>query len=304
MSDTPTVIHLANVTKMFGETKALHDVSFVVNQGEVVGFVGPNGAGKTTAIGTMLGFLKPTRGEVTLFATQKVTPASAHSTHRKIGYCAGDMAMFDNLTGKQYLSFQAHRFGIDKEIQRRLINKLQPQLNMKLRTLSRGNRQKVALVAALQHDPELIILDEPTSGLDPLMQETFMDIIRSEAKRGATVFMSSHILSEVAEVCSRVLFMKAGKIVTDESIEDIKERAGKLVHLKVPPKERALIKKILPPQASVVEENSTTLSLRFDGDVHLLLRWLTGKRFTDLTIEDRQLDDIFRDLYRDEETKS
>ena len=304
MSDQDHVIRFSGITKAFGETRALQDVSFTVQPGEVVGFVGPNGAGKTTAISTMLGFLRPSSGEVTLFTTQKVTPASAHLTHDKIGYCAGDMALFDNLTGKQYLEFHAHRFGMDKEIQRRLISKLQPQLHAKLRTLSRGNRQKVALVAALQHNPELIVLDEPTSGLDPLMQETFMDIIREEAKRGATVFMSSHILSEVAEVCSRVLFMKAGKIVTDEATSDIKERAGKLVHLKVHAKERDTIKKILPPQTAVVEETDSVLSLRYDGDIHQLMRWLIGKRFTDLTIEDRQLDDIFRDLYRDEEVRS
>jgi ABC-2 type transport system ATP-binding protein len=267
----------------------------------VVGFVGPNGAGKTTAISTLLGFIRPTKGEVTLFATRKVTPATAHLTHRTIGFCAGDMALFENLTGNQYLAFHAARFGLNKEVQKRLINKLQPQLDTKIRTLSRGNRQKVALVAALQHDPELIILDEPTSGLDPLMQEMFMQIIKDEAERGATVFMSSHILSEVAQVCSRVLFMRAGKIVTDESIEEIEQRAGKLVHLTTPPKEQDLIVKILPKGASVMSQTQKVLTLKYDGDINLLLRWLIGKRFTDLTIEDRQLDDIFRDMYKDEE---
>jgi ABC-2 type transport system ATP-binding protein len=301
MAENTSVIHFANVTKEFGNTRALHDVSFVVHPGEVVGFVGPNGAGKTTAISALLGFIKPTKGAVTLFADKKITPATAHASHRKIGFCAGDMALFDNLTGSQYLSFHAARFGLNSEVQKRLINRLQPQLDVKIRTLSRGNRQKVALVAALQHDPELIILDEPTSGLDPLMQETFLDIIKSEADRGATVFMSSHILSEVAQVCSRVLFMKSGKIVTDESIEDIEEKAGKIISMTASANEQELIAKILPKGASIVERTERVITLRYDGDIQQLLRWLIGKRFTDLSIEDRQLDDIFRDLYRDEE---
>lgn len=296
------VIQYSGVSKRFGDTEAVKNVSFHVREGEVVGFVGPNGAGKTTTISMMLGFIHPTHGTIKLFGDTAIRPETAHKTHRRIGYAAGDMALFDNLTGKQYLNFMANRFGCESTVRERLDKRLSPQLDKRLKNLSRGNKQKIALIAALQHDPELIVMDEPTSGLDPLMQETLLDIIREEADRGATVFMSSHILSEVARVSDRVLFMKKGRIVTDETTAEIEKNAGKLIHLYGSEPELKTLRTTLPPKATVIGDEKGKLSLRYDEDIHAALRWLANKRFRDVDIENRQLDDIFKDLYADEKT--
>ena len=295
-----SVIQFSSVSKHFGETEAVRGISFHVDPGEVVGFVGPNGAGKTTTISMMLGFIHPSHGTIKLLGSHIVRPENAHASHRSIGYAAGDMALFDNLTGKQYLDFMAHRNGCERTVRARLDKRLGPQLDKRLKHLSRGNKQKVALIAALQHDPELIIMDEPTSGLDPLMQETFLNIVREEADRGATVFMSSHILSEVARVCDRVLFMKKGRIISDEATTDIEKNAGKLIHLYGDAAQLKLLKMTAPETAVVLAHENGKLSLRYDDDIHTALRWLANKRFRDVDIENRQLDDIFKSLYADE----
>ena len=293
-------IHVANLSKNFGDTAAVRDVTFTIKKGEIVGFVGPNGAGKSTTIALLLGFIRANKGTIKL-DVHEINPESAHKSHKHIGYIAGDMTMFDSLTGAQYLKFMANRFGINKEVRARLEDRLSPQLDRRLKQLSRGNKQKISLIAALQHDPDLIIMDEPTSGLDPLMQETFLTIIREEAARGATVFMSSHILSEVAEVCTRVMFMKKGRIVSDQPIKELEKNAGKLLHITASDIEMKPILASIPKDASQVSHQNGELVLRYDGDIHAALRWLSAKKFKDVQIVDRQLDDLFIDLYREEE---
>jgi len=294
-------IHVANLTKQFGDTIAVRDVNFSINKGEVVGFVGPNGAGKTTTIAMLLGFMKPHKGSVKLLDKYVITPETAHLAHKHIGYVAGDITLFDGMTGQQYLQFMGHRFGVDATVRKRLDDKLSPQLDKRLKHLSRGNKQKISLIAALQHDPDLIIMDEPTSGLDPLMQETFLSIIREEAHRGATVFMSSHILSEVARACSRIIFMKNGRIMTDKPLKEIESNAGKLIRLSGADDQIKALLASLPGDAKIISQSKTHLELRYD-DVHAALRWLNTKSFDDISIEDRQLDYLFIDLYKDEET--
>ncbi len=294
-------IHVANLSKNFGDTAAVRDITFTVKKGEIVGFVGPNGAGKSTTIALLLGFIRASKGSIKLLGSREITPETAHTPHKHIGYIAGDMTMFDSLTGAQYLKFMAGRFGINKEVRQRLEDRLSPQLGKRLKQLSRGNKQKISLIAALQHDPDLIIMDEPTSGLDPLMQETFLTIIREEAARGATVFMSSHILSEVAEVCTRVMFMKKGRIVSDQPIKELEKNAGKLLRIIASDIEMKPILSSIPTAASQVSHESGELVLRYDGDIHAALRWLSTKKFKDVQIVDRQLDDLFIDLYREEE---
>lgn len=297
-------IHVANLTKQFGDTIAVRDVNFSIGKGEVVGFVGPNGAGKTTTIAMLLGFMKPNKGSVKLLDKHVVTPETAHLAHKRIGYVAGDMTLFDGMTGQQYLRFMGHRFGVDATIRKRLEDKLSPQLDKRLKHLSRGNKQKISLIAALQHDPDLIIMDEPTSGLDPLMQETFLDIIREEAKRGATVFMSSHILSEVARACTRIIFMKKGRIMSDKPLNEIERNAGKLIRISGSADQIKTLLPTVPADATLLSDSKTQIEVRYDGDIHAALRWLSNKSFQDISIQDRQLDDLFIDLYKDEETVS
>lgn len=300
MQRTSSVIHLANITKAFGDTVAVNDVSLRVAAGEIIGFVGPNGAGKTTAIALLMGFLRATEGTVTLFGREKVTPASAHRTHRRIGFVSGDMALPEDLSGKQYLQFMAARQGSDAAMTEALHAQLKPQLIPKIGTLSRGNQQKIALIAALAHKPELIILDEPTSGLDPLMQQKFLKLIADAAAGGATVLMSSHILSEVADVCTRIMFMKQGRIISDQTISEIRASAGRLVRITG---STATIKEAaahLPHGASPVVHTTDELQFSYAGsEIKPLLRWLAPRNFTDVDIRRRELDDIFMDLYRE-----
>ena len=229
MSAHVPVIEIKRATKKFGDFTAVGNASFRVFKGDIVGFVGANGAGKTTTIGMLLGFIKPTEGIVKLF-TDEITPANAHKSHKKIGYAAGDMELPARLTGRQYLDFVLYQAGGDHQEQyKKLVKRFMPELNKKIHELSRGNKQKIALIAAFLHEPELVVLDEPTSGLDPVMQEEFLELIREYKSSGGTVFMSSHYLQEVVDVCSRVILMRKGVLIQDTTTDELLGASGKYV---------------------------------------------------------------------------
>jgi len=298
-----SVITVSSVTKKFGTFAAVDDVSFTVKAGEVVGFVGVNGAGKTTTINMLLGFTSPSRGSVELFG-KKVKPTNAHRSHVHIGYAAGDMELPSRMTGRDYLDFVLSQSrGDHEERLAELVAIFGPQLDKKIQTLSRGNKQKIALVAAFVTEPLLVVLDEPTSGLDPIMQQAFLDLVRSEQQRGATVFMSSHYLQEVAEVCSRVLLMKNGRVVEDLSEKALEQAGGKAVRITA---RRPITK--LPPHSSELahaeEEELVRTTFTFEGDVPELLRWLAVQRgIEDVDISERTLEATFRSLYDDKERR-
>jgi ABC-2 type transport system ATP-binding protein len=299
MASNETVISISNVSKKFGRFKAVNDISITIHAGEVVGFVGVNGAGKTTTINMLLGFTSPTHGEIKLFG-QKVHPSNAHKSHRNIGYVAGDMELPGRMTGRQYVDFVLSQSdGDHTERYEQLIKAFSPQLDKKIRTLSRGNKQKIALVAAFVTEPSLVILDEPSSGLDPIMQEAFLDLVREEREKGTTVFMSSHYLQEVGEVCSRVMLMKNGALVKDLSSKEIEATSGK--HVRVVTK-----RKVLEPKtrsSDVMRENDDdkhTLTFVYDGPTNLLQKWLSGVvGLIDFDISERTLEAAFRGLYAD-----
>ena len=297
MSPRSCIIHTDAITKKFGTTEALSGVSLGVSPGEIVGFVGPNGAGKTTTISILLGFLRSSSGTIQLFG-EKVTPENAHTFHQRVGYAAGDMALLENLNGAQFLSHMGHLTRLHKTFQKELIEKFEPVLNKPLKTLSRGNKQKIALIAALQHQPKLLILDEPTSGLDPFMQEIFFDTIRAQVKDGVTVFMSSHILSEVAEVCSRVVFMKQGSIIYDESIKSIEQQAGKEVRIKA---DKSTLLNLIRSRPSGLGKPHThsdgSVTFLYKGTTTRLLKWLATQKIKDVDIKERDLDSIFHSMY-------
>lgn len=297
---TPTVV-FENVSKQFGDLRAVDNVSFHINSGEVVGFVGPNGAGKTTAISLLLGFLGASEGSIYISGSREpITPASAHRYTPGIGFVAGDMSLYDNLSGQQYLDFLLRRYKGSQSLQHDLLRQLTPRMDAKIKTLSRGNKQKIALVGALQHNPPLLVLDEPTSGLDPLMQTTFLSIIGQHAAKGATVFMSSHILSEVASACSRILFMRDGKIIIDKDTADIERESGKRVTLSAPTRTIKLMKRQLPADAHLIGATAKSLQFSYHGDAAELVQWLGDHPLSDLSIEERSLDDIFTDMYRND----
>ncbi len=297
MTHADDIITISHATKRFGKLAAADDVSVVVKPGEVVGFVGVNGAGKTTTINMLLGFTSPSRGHVSLF-NRPVTTANAHKSHQRIGYAAGDMELPDRLTGRQHINFVlAQAAGKHGQRLRELCEIFQPQLDKKIKTLSRGNKQKIALVAAFVTEPELVILDEPTSGLDPIMQDAFLNLVRAEQGKGTTIFMSSHYLQEVAEVCSRVLLMKNGHIVEDLSAEKLRQISGKAVRIVSSKAVRTPEQHVKQLQHDHTADGLVT-SFVYDGPIIGLQKWLSGiDHITDIDISERTLEAEFRSLY-------
>lgn len=291
------IIEIKNLSKIYGGVPAVDQATMAIESGEIIGFVGLNGAGKSTTINMLLGFIAPTAGEVQLFG-QKVTLPNAAKSHRRIGFATGDMSLFETMTGRQYLRFVAktHKKKLEATSFKALCERFQPQLDKKLADLSRGNKQKIALIAAFMNNPELVILDEPSSGLDPLMQQHFIDLVREEAAKGVTIFMSSHYLNEVVDVCTRIVLIKDGKITKDIPASELESASGKLV--RVVTKE-----KVNPPKTATAVESAR------QGDTHLLqfvykekaLRlqeWLGSlPHLQDLTISDHGVEAAFEDLY-------
>jgi ABC-2 type transport system ATP-binding protein len=294
MSDVP--LELKKLTKHYGKYQGIEDVNLTIHPGEVFGFLGPNGAGKSTTIRTIMNFLRPSSGSALVFGLDSVRDTAKIKS--RVGYLAGDFEMYENLTGQQYLAFIANlrsEKSSNEEISR-LATTLEASLNKKLGTLSRGNMQKIALIAALINDPDLLILDEPTTGLDPLMQNKFYELMRERTDRGKTVFMSSHILYEVQAICDRVAFMKEGRLV--EVIDVNKLRASRKKEVKVIT-EDALSQISIPAFKDLEIITHTKNELRFvtsetSAD---LLKWLSTQNADDLTIQDVSLEDMFMKLY-------
>lgn len=296
---TSDILVLDSLSKSFGSFQAVKDVSFSVRHGEVFGFLGPNGAGKSTTIRMILDILRPTSGSIRLFGASS---RDVVATHKRLGFLSGDMMMDANLTGRQYLTFAAAQYGKDCHAnQTEMAEILQSNLDVKIGHYSRGNRQKIGLIAALQHSPELLILDEPTSGFDPLVQEQFADMIRHFTKQGGTVFMSSHILTEVQQLCDRVAFIKDGQIVDTTTIQGLTEHAAKRVRVRAPTAElkeiRAAVSKLKDAIVQVSIEDYE-LAFSYGGDAKTLLKLLANFNVQDITIKEPDLEEIFMHYYQ------
>ena len=219
-----TVIDTAKLTKYYGKQLGIEDVDLEVKRGEVFGYLGPNGAGKTTTIRTLLDFIRPTSGAATVFGLD--IRQSSVDIHRRVGYLNGELALYNNMTGEDLLKYLGNlRGGLDWKYVRELAARFQCDLSRRIQGLSLGNKQKLGLLQAFMHKPELLILDEPTNGLDPLMQHEFYDLLTETKKEGRTIFLSSHILPEVEKVCDRVGIIRQGKLVTVETIEALKSHS-------------------------------------------------------------------------------
>ncbi|UNC90639.1 ABC transporter ATP-binding protein [Candidatus Contubernalis alkaliaceticus] len=228
-----TVLKITNLTKTFGKLTALDKVNLEVNQGEVYGFIGPNGAGKTTAIRVMLGILKATEGQVAIFGRDAWQDAV--EIHKRIAYVPGEVNLWSNLTGGEVIDlFVKLRGSSNKSRREELISKFHLDPAKKCGTYSKGNRQKVALVAAFASDADLYILDEPSSGLDPLMEKVFQECVMEVKNKGKSVFLSSHILSEVDRLCDKVSIIRQGQIIESGTLSEMRHltRTGVLVETK------------------------------------------------------------------------
>ncbi len=217
-----SVIEIKHLTKDYGNGRGIFDVSFSVEKGEVFGFLGPNGSGKTTTIRQLMGFSNPQAGSAAINGLD--CRKNAAKIHESLGYIPGEIAFMENMTGSAFIQFIADYRGL-KDLTRAklLMERFELNPNGKLKKMSKGMKQKVGIVCAFMHDPDVLILDEPTSGLDPLMQNKFIDLILEEKERGKTILMSSHIFEEVERTCSRLGIIKEGRMVAIDSIEEIKQ---------------------------------------------------------------------------------
>ena len=217
-------IETDNLTKFYGGRRAISNINLEVREGEVFGYLGPNGAGKTTTIRTLLDLIRPTSGGASIFGLD--TRANSREIKRRLAYLPGDIMLYEKLTGQEALTYTANlRGGVDWRFVADLAERLECDLSRQIRSLSRGNKQKVGLVKAFMNKPDLIIMDEPSSGLDPLMQQQFYRLIDEVKADGRTVFISSHIMPVVERVCDRVGIIREGRLIVVEKVEELKEKA-------------------------------------------------------------------------------
>jgi len=225
------IIKTEKLTKSYGSHRGIVDLDLEVRQGEVFGFLGPNGAGKTTTIRVLLDLIRPTGGKAFVFGIE--TTVDPVSIHRRIGYLPGEFTLYDKLTGGETLEYFANlRGGLDRAYKASLIERFDLDPSRKFKEYSKGNKQKVGLVAALQHKPDLLVLDEPTAGLDPLVQQTFFAVVREAVADGRTVFLSSHVLSEAEKACDRVAIIRDGRLVMVDRVDALRDLAAHQVELR------------------------------------------------------------------------
>jgi ABC-2 type transport system ATP-binding protein len=287
-------LKLTALTKLYGRRPAIESVSLSIDRGEVFGFVGPNGAGKTTTIRTIMNFIGPTSGRVSVLGLDSVRDSTIIKT--KVGYLAADFEPYGNLTGNQYLDFVASvRGGIWKQRRDGLVKVLEATPERKVAALSRGNKQKIALVAALMHDPELLLFDEPTSGLDPLIQGRFNELVKEAARRGKTIFISSHILSEVQHLCNRVAFMREGRMVQTIDVNMLRQKAAKEITVTFAHAQTNL--QLPDLKVEILNQSPLQLVLRCPQIDQRLLAWLASQPVSDVSIQDTNLEDVFLQLY-------
>lgn len=293
---TNAVLQCRSLKKSYGRHDVLHAVDFEIEAGNLVGFLGPNGAGKTTTIRILLGLLQPNSGSATIFG--KSCQTAGKSIRHEIGYLPGDVHFYGNLTGRRTLQFlaKARRRDCTAEINR-LAEVMDLELNKRVRKYSTGMRQKLGLIQALMHKPQLLILDEPTSSLDPLIRKTVFEELRTVVGEGRSVLFSSHSLSEVEELCDEVIILRAGNIVEQKKIESLKNRALRRVRIMFSTAEAMPAE--LPPQLNVLEKNQRSLVGGWTGQSSELIQWLSSQDVADLIIEKPDLSDLFLTYYQD-----
>jgi ABC-2 type transport system ATP-binding protein len=283
------------------EVLALEDLTIAVHEAEIFGFLGPNGAGKSTTIRLLLGYLHPTSGSGTVFGRDIVRDSV--EIRRRVGYLPGGIALYDSLTGERLLDYLGALTGRPATRRPELLDRLELSgrtLHRPVRDYSRGMRQKIGIIQALQHDPELAILDEPTEGLDPLMQRAFYEILEELRAAGRTIFFSSHVLSEVERVCDRVAIVRRGRLVALEDVVRLLERRKRNVEIRLAEGEALDLDRV-PGVTAVGRTADGRLTCQLEGDVGPFLNALTGHRVLDLTIEPAHLEEAFLELYEDAE---
>jgi ABC-2 type transport system ATP-binding protein len=289
------IVTLEKLTKSYGSHRGIMEVDLSVEQGEIFGFLGPNGAGKTTTIRTMLDLIRPTSGRALVFGIE--SSADPVAIHRRIGYIPGEFALYDRLTGKQTLEYFANlRGGVEPAYQASLIERFDLDPSRRFREYSKGNKQKVGVVIALQHRPELLILDEPTAGLDPLVQQTFFSTLSETVADGSTVFLSSHILSEVEKSCHRVAIIREGRLAKVGTVDALRDLAHHQVELRFAGPVPAAEFEALPGVSEVVVDDHV-LRMRVSGAITPVVRAAARYELLDFVSREPSLEETFLAQY-------
>lgn len=296
--DQSIIISVNHLTKFYGKTLGVQDLNFSVSQGEIFGFLGPNGAGKTTTIRMLLDLLRPSSGQIHIFG--KEIYDHSLEIRRRSGYLPGNFSAYGNMTGIDFLRFAGSMRRTSPKLQSSLIDRFQlskEDLLQKVKHLSHGTLQKLGIIQAFFHQPELLILDEPTIGLAPLMQEEFYRLLFEVQNKGKTIFFSSHNLAEVEKICHRIAIIRDGKLVALETLESLKKK--KVRRLKFILKEPADDLKL--PGANLVKQKDLYYEYLVEGDMKPLLQKLSSLPIDDLIFPEPDLEEVFMAYYRKEE---
>lgn len=287
------IIEIKNLTKLYGNSIGIENVNLEVKEGEIFGFIGPNGAGKSTTIRLLMSLIHPTSGEAKLFGKDAIEYGP--EVRKDIGYLPSEIFYYDKMKVKDLLNYSASFYDKDcsKKI-KELSDIMELDLNRRIEDLSYGNKKKVGIVQGLLHEPKLIILDEPTGGLDPLMQQKFFNIIRDENKKGATIFFSSHILSEVQELCNRVAIIKDGSIIEVQDIKTLRENNYKKI---------SILGNNLNKDAfnlngiTKLVQDKDELKFFYKGDINAMIKTISSIEMRDINIEEPTLEEVFMHYY-------
>lgn len=291
-----SLLRVTDLVKRYGAVVGVDGVSFAVEPGEIFGFLGPNGAGKTTTIRLVMQLLRPDAGSIELFATRVARPNAA--LRERIGYLPGEFRPYPEMSGARLLRYMSRYRGRPPKLRAELLERLQVNaaaLERPIKQLSHGNRQKLGLILALEHEPELAILDEPTLGLDPIIQEAFYDIVRMLRGRGTTIFFSSHVLSEVEKTCERVAIVRAGKLVALETLESLKSKRPRRLIVVLDGETTTPLEL---PGASFVKQDRGRCEYLVDGAMRPVLQALAAADVADVVFPEPDLEDVFAGYFK------
>lgn len=288
------IIEVSNLTKFYGKTKGIENVSFHIKEGEIFGLMGPNGAGKTTTLRSMLNLIQSNSGETRIFSKNLLNLSKSEMSN--ISYLPGEFEMYGNLTGQEYLKYLSNLRNAKTNNTNILAERLDLDLNKKIKTLSKGNKQKIGIVMAFMNKPTIAILDEPTSGLDPLKQQEFQNIVKEYNSEGCSILLSSHILHEIEELCERVGIIKDGNIIASEQILDLKNKTIKKYEINFDKNpEKLQISKIKGVSNLNIDKNIVTFNMQ--GNIDNLIKSISKYKVNNLRIIEPDLEEIFLTYY-------
>lgn len=290
-----SVIKVDNISKDYGSGRGVFDLSFEVNKGEIFGMLGPNGAGKTTTIRQLMGFIKSDKGSAKILDMDSFV--NREKIQLKLGYLPGEIAFMDEMRGSDFIKFIADMKSIkNKRRIKELTDLFELDAARKIKSMSKGTKQKIAIVCAFMNEPEVVILDEPTSGLDPLMQKKFIELILEEKKKGTTIFMSSHIFEEIEKTCDRTAILKDGKLIAIENMEELKSKKNKNFEVVFKTNEEALNFKNKIGFKSEIDNNIVKVSI-VSNEVNNFIKELSNYNILDINSSSQTLEELFLHFY-------